>query len=943
MGTDNTRKVIFRRIAGILLSFVFFLEPPAVYAQIEATTAANTAEATSSAAPPFEASPTATPSANPAETLVPTFAPGDIKVGTVSGDATATEAAMTFDSPTPLPSASIRQPPHVRALAKRTYRAAENITVVVDNAQSSDVRIAVFNSDGQEVRITVNPVSSGDPAVFTVEPQSALKAGRYRVKVTDPDGKVTVQDFTWGVLAINTDKSIYLPKETAHMQIAVLDDVGLMVCDAKLTLTIDTPSSGSATLSTEDKTIIANPECSQKKYTEKPDYETSYTVGDLGTYTMTLTAETAKGIYTIRDGFDVREHVPFDILRNSSTRIYPPASYPMKFTVKFANDFTGDIEEVVPGNFAVSPAGDIPFTVARISRTPATSEVLGATSLGFVLPFDGQHPVSLGFGEELKDAVEGKKYADFGLLGHDGIDFDMPEGTPILAVDDGTVVKIDPNGDYGTTVVLQHEWGKSYYGHLSQVTTVMGAKIAKGHPFAMSGNTGLSTGAHLHFGIKLNVNDKDNGYYGKVNPWPYLASAENVSAVLAAETDKTASASSEQVQVTPENPGETVQVLTWHLSAKAGETKEFGYAFTVPNISPQFYLLGPLTIKTDSKAVFSQTRQWQLAIDADGSGTNSVNPTTGTVSATDQTYTFTFTATETMDSGEFTISVPSGWTAPQTSSNSTAGYTTSVGNSNATVANVFNNADSTTGWTYDDTDFCQLSGGQIQLETSLQKEGSGAIICNANGGTPDAGDSFGYDFAAQNWTNYTQLGVWLRSDDGAAAGVLDVAYDNQNTCASPIESFNGPALTADTWTYAKFTLTAARTSVTTYCFIDSTGTLDADIIYVDELLIGPGTPTVTGSGPWTISTRILDVANTETFSVVYGDTSGSANGDVTNSASSGVHTFTTQSKISTSGTLTNIGTSPTVDLSAPSGPTTDQLLRHGAWFNASGVEQPFTF
>lgn len=53
-----------------------------------------------------------------------------------------------------------------------------------------------------------------------------------------------------------------------------------------------------------------------------------------------------------------------------------------------------------------------------------------------------------------------QKYAEFGLDGHDGIDFDMPVGTPVLATDKGTVVLAQEDSDYGTTIVIEHEWGK---------------------------------------------------------------------------------------------------------------------------------------------------------------------------------------------------------------------------------------------------------------------------------------------------------------------------------------------------------------------------------------------------------------------------------------------------------------------------------------------------
>ena len=64
------------------------------------------------------------------------------------------------------------------------------------------------------------------------------------------------QDFSWGVLAVNVNKSIYLPGEIAYVQMGVVDDWGSTVCDAKLDLNITHADSGAvANLSTHNPTI----------------------------------------------------------------------------------------------------------------------------------------------------------------------------------------------------------------------------------------------------------------------------------------------------------------------------------------------------------------------------------------------------------------------------------------------------------------------------------------------------------------------------------------------------------------------------------------------------------------------------------------------------------------------------------------------------------------
>lgn len=310
---------------------------------------------------------------------------------------------------------------------------------------------------------------------------------------------------------------------------------------------------------------------------------------------------------------------------------------------------------------------------------------------------------------------------------------------------------------------------------------------------------------------------------------------------------------------------------------------------------------------------------------ADGSGTNTVSPTSVTASAVDQTATFTFTAGETMDAGEVRILVPTsrGWSAPQATSG-TAGYTTVSASGAGTIATVLNAADSSTGWTEDDSDACNASSptNGWGLDTSVFREGTGSITCNNTGSTgPDATDSFGYDFTAQNWSSYTQVGFWVRSTVATASGDIQAAIDDTNTCASPIEEYNIPALTANTWTYIKWTFTgagSARTSVTTFCInAGSNGGMDSKQIWVDEMLVGPGTLTFPANGSDVdIAIRILDLANTETLTVTYGSGGGASGADAPTTAAT--DTFTTRTRISANGTLTNIAAQPTITVTAGS-------------------------
>jgi len=86
---------------------------------------------------------------------------------------------------------------------------------------------------------------------------------------------------------------------------------------------------------------------------------------------------------------------------------------------------------------------------------------------------------------------------------HTGIDLAVPEGTEVHAAAPGTVTWTGTRGGYGLLVVIDHGDGYStYYAHLSRILVHVGQFVEVGQVVALSGNTGLSTGPHLHFEIR---------------------------------------------------------------------------------------------------------------------------------------------------------------------------------------------------------------------------------------------------------------------------------------------------------------------------------------------------------------------------------------------------------------------------------------------------------
>ncbi|BGI50793.1 MAG: murein DD-endopeptidase MepM [Arsenophonus endosymbiont of Ceratovacuna japonica] len=91
------------------------------------------------------------------------------------------------------------------------------------------------------------------------------------------------------------------------------------------------------------------------------------------------------------------------------------------------------------------------------------------------------------------------------LLPHKGIDFSIPIGTPILSVNDGKVIVVKYSKVAGNFIVIKHDQQyTTRYMHLHKLLVKLGQKVKKGECIALSGNTGRTTGPHLHYELLFN-------------------------------------------------------------------------------------------------------------------------------------------------------------------------------------------------------------------------------------------------------------------------------------------------------------------------------------------------------------------------------------------------------------------------------------------------------
>ncbi len=144
-------------------------------------------------------------------------------------------------------------------------------------------------------------------------------------------------------------------------------------------------------------------------------------------------------------------------------------------------------------------------TLAAKIRSAQSSSIVpaptgAASAAGFVWPVHGV--ITSGFGWR------------WGRM-HEGIDIAVSSGTPVVAAAAGTVIVAGWMGGYGNLVVVDHGGGISTaYGHNTSVTVGVGQQVAQGQLIAYSGNTGHSTGPHVHFEVRING--------GAVDPMGYL-------------------------------------------------------------------------------------------------------------------------------------------------------------------------------------------------------------------------------------------------------------------------------------------------------------------------------------------------------------------------------------------------------------------------------------
>ena len=141
---------------------------------------------------------------------------------------------------------------------------------------------------------------------------------------------------------------------------------------------------------------------------------------------------------------------------------------------------------------------------------PGSDVVAGNLSVAESVPFRG---IDVPPGFVCRIPVQGAYITDcFGVVRrggyvHGGVDYGVPEGTSVHTPMNGVVVWAGPNGPWGNLVVVENQGWQVWLAHNSRIQVQVGQQVAAGQVVALSGNTGNSTGPHLHFEIRRKAGD----------------------------------------------------------------------------------------------------------------------------------------------------------------------------------------------------------------------------------------------------------------------------------------------------------------------------------------------------------------------------------------------------------------------------------------------------
>lgn len=361
--------------------------------------------------------------------------------------------------------------------AKAKYDEEDEFDTVLFNDESSR-----FSSISYDIISADTLARHTDNVMLAVDGQAQIEKSVPENAFSEPDHIVSI-DFAEDINITET----YVPS-THIMKLEDAVELVTKETEANKTYEVvagDTLSGIAATYGlTLEKLLAMNPDYSEETYIR---------IGDL--INVTVPEPELSVIVTKQKSYEEYFDLPVEYIKNDS----------------MYTTYSNVINEGISGHRAV--IANIQYTngtqtnIEILEQKVTQEAVARVVEVGTLTPPTYIRPVSAGY-------ISSNYGFRWGRL-HGGIDYACCTGTSVMASSSGYIVEAGWNGSYGYTVLINHPDGKqTRYAHLSRLYVSCGQSISQGEVIGLSGNTGNSTGPHLHFEIIVGGS--------RVNPLNYL-------------------------------------------------------------------------------------------------------------------------------------------------------------------------------------------------------------------------------------------------------------------------------------------------------------------------------------------------------------------------------------------------------------------------------------
>ena len=348
--------------------------------------------------------------------------------------------------------------------------------------------------------VTKEEVAEQEEAAETVSLEAGFQADMTTLfDQIEPDVEKSFEDYELGIVSMNFGDKIEVTE--AYLDENELTDISLAINEVtsdeektQIYKVVSGDTLSGIAIKTNvplDDLIAMNSSLEDENSTIQPDQELVVTVEE-----PILSVERQEEMY-YEENYDADiVYIDNDEWYTTETKVLqqPSAGHRKVVAVVSFENNAKVSEEIIKEEVTCEA---VPKIVERGTKIPPT----------YIKPISGGR-LSSNFGRRSRPTKGASTY-------HKGVDWSTPTGTAVYASCGGTVVKAGWGSGYGYCVYINHPDGRqTRYGHLSKVLVSAGQTVSQGQKIALSGNTGVSTGPHLHFEILINGT--------QVNPLKYL-------------------------------------------------------------------------------------------------------------------------------------------------------------------------------------------------------------------------------------------------------------------------------------------------------------------------------------------------------------------------------------------------------------------------------------